>query len=393
MRRLSTTVHGITFENPFVLASAPPTARLESIRKAFSLGWGGAVLKTITPDDLEMREVSPRFGVLRSRNGKEIFGFENMELLSHKSVAYWQEAAAALKKEFPQKIVIASIMAPVEKQAWQDLARQIQQSPVDALELNFSCPHGMPEKGIGMAIGTDAELSGEITSWVKAVAGVPVFAKLSPNVTDIAKIAQAVEAKGADGFTAINTVQSLIGVDLETLRPLPDVDGGSTFGGYSGRAVKPIGLRCAAQIKAKSKLPLMASGGISSWRDAAEYVAVGASVVQVCTAAMLGGYAIVEQMIEGLSDYLEKTGFSSLDDMRGAALSRLTTHESLNRQMPPAPRLDPAKCRHCGICETLCDESGHQAISSPEGDIAVSEEKCERCSLCVHACPFGALTM
>ena len=208
MTTLKTSVLGIDFENPFILASAPPTAKIEGIDKAFTLGWGGAVLKTITPDNLEMIEASQRYATWRS--GNKVCGFENIELLSHLTVQEWLDGIDFLHKKHPTKVIIASIMAPVLKEEWQNLVLRLNDSAISAFELNFSCPHGMPEKGIGMAIGTDAEISAKITKWVKEVAKKPVFVKLSPNVTNIVEIASAVEKAGADGIVAINTMLNIL---------------------------------------------------------------------------------------------------------------------------------------------------------------------------------------
>ncbi len=388
---LKTIVCGIEFENPFILASAPPTADVDSLRKAFKCGWAGAVLKTITPDDVEIKDAQSRFAVLRSKKSNEIIGFENIELLSRKKLSYWMDAAKSLKKEFPTKILIASIMAPVKKDLWQNLVLSLQECPIDAFELNFSCPHGMPEKGMGMAIGTDAKLSKEIASWVKEKSKIPVFVKLTPNVADIAGISSVIAESGIDGFTAINTVQSLIGVDLNTLSPLPNVHGMSTFGGYSGRAIKPIGLRFAAQIKQKNKLPLLATGGVSTWQDAAEYIALGAELTQVCTEVMLNGYGIVKKMIAGLGAYMDEKGFSNLEDFRGVALSKITTHEALSKVRKDPPQVDVAKCKLCRTCETVCYESGYKAINITESKVFIDPNLCDRCSLCIHACPFNAI--
>ena len=255
MATLKTNILGIDFENPFLLSSAPPTALIESIDMAFEMGWGGAVLKTITPDNLEMIEASPRYAVLRDK--KSIIGLQNIELLSHQTVKYWCDGIKFLKQKHPNKVVIASIMAPVNKVEWQNLVKTLNNTPADAFELNFSCPHGMPEKGIGMAIGTDADVSAMITKWVKEVAEKPVFVKLSPNVSNIIEIARAVETAKADGLAAINTVQGFMGLDLKTLRPVLDVNGKTTFGGCSGAMVRPIGLRCVAQIRQASALPIL----------------------------------------------------------------------------------------------------------------------------------------
>lgn len=391
MKTLETQVAGITFENPFLLASAPPTADIGSIRKAFGLGWAGAVLKTISPTGESLRDASPRFAVLRD-DKRKIIGFENIELLSRKPRSYWKQGIAELKREFPRKAVIASIMAPTECDAWQELADYLQAEPIDAFELNFSCPHGMPEKGLGMAIGTDPELAATITGWVKETARVPVFVKLSPNVTDIAAVASAVKRAGADGLSAINTVQCLVGVDLDTLSPLPSVGGRSAFGGYSGRAVKPIGLRCVAQIRAATGLPVLAMGGISSWKDAAEYLAMGGSAVQVCTEVMLNGYGVIRAMLDGLTDYLTATG-RCLADLRDAALGKMTAHGDVAGGPRKTARIDPEHCASCGKCLELCAESGYSAIERTGKDAVVNPELCDGCGLCACACPTGAAAL
>ncbi|MBQ8481431.1 MAG: NAD-dependent dihydropyrimidine dehydrogenase subunit PreA [Alphaproteobacteria bacterium] len=391
MPTLKTSVLGIDFENPFILASAPPTARIDSIDKAFTLGWGGAVLKTITPDNLEMIEASQRYAAWK--NGNRVCGFENIELLSHLTVQQWLDGIEFLRRKHPTKVQIASIMAPVVKDEWQTLVRTLNDAPIDAFELNFSCPHGMPEKGIGMAIGTNAEISAMITSWVKEVAKKPVFVKLSPNVTNIAEIAKAVENTGADGISAINTVQSMMGVDLDTFVPMPNVNGKSTFGGYSGVSVKPIGLRCVAQIRQNSDLPILGIGGISNWHDAAEYMAVGADAVQVCTEVMINGYAVVRAMKQGLLDYLESKGFTSPADLKNKAIANLSAHEKLDKSKQVYPHINDELCVKCLKCVTVCDESEHSALSLQNAHIEVNRGNCVGCSLCSHACPKSAIIM
>jgi len=391
MTTLATTVLGIDFENPFILASAPPTAKIESIDKAFTLGWGGAVFKTITPDNLEMIEASQRYATLKI--GNKVCGLENIELLSHLTVQQWLDGIKYLRQKHPTKVQIASIMAPVVKEEWQKLVKIFNNSEIDAFELNFSCPHGMPEKGIGMAIGTSAEISSMITAWVKEVAKKTVFVKLSPNVTNINEIAKAVENAGADGIAAINTVQSLMGVDLDTFEPLPNVNGKTTFGGYSGISVKPIGLRCVAQIRQASKLPILGIGGIASWHDAAEYMCVGADVVQICTEVMVNGYAIIDAMKKGLLDYLESKGFNSPADLRDKAIANITAHKLLNKARQYYPYIDDTTCIKCQKCVMICDESEHTALSLLNGHIAVNKEACVGCSLCSHICPKSAIKM
>jgi len=388
---LRTSFLGIDFDNPFLLASAPPTALVESIDKSFELGWGGAVLKTITPDDLEMNEVSPRYAVLKSKG--KIIGFQNVELLSHHTVQYWCDGIRFLKEKHPSKVVIASIMAPVEREMWQSLVRRLNDTPADAFELNFSCPHGMPEKGIGMAIGTSEEISSMITKWVKEVAEKPVFVKLTPNVSDITKIAAAVEQAGADGLAAINSVQGFMGINLDTFDPELNVDGHSTYGGCSGEMIRPIGFKCVSQLRKASKLPILGMGGISTWRDAAQYIALGSDAVQVCTEVMLSGYGIIGGLTKGLSDYLVQKGMNSLADLKGIAVSKITTHKALNKQHKVYPSIDSEKCQLCGKCVTICSESEHQALSKSPAGISVDREKCVGCSLCRLVCSKEAISM
>ena len=391
MTTLKTSVLGIDFENPFLLASAPPTAKIESIDKAFTLGWGGAVFKTITPDDLEMIEASPRYATWKI--GNKVCGFENFELLSHLTVQEWLDGIKYLRQKHPTKVQIASIMAPVVKEEWQNLVKTFNTSEIDAFELNFSCPHGMPEKGIGMAIGTSPEISAMITEWVKEVAKKPVFVKLSPNVTNIVEIAKAVEKAGADGFAAINTVQSLMGVDLDTFEPKPNVNGKTTYGGYSGISVKPIGLRCVAQLRQNSELPILGIGGISNWHDAAEYMCVGADVVQVCTEVMVNGYSIINAMKQGLLTYLENKGFNSPMDLKNRAIANIIAHKSLNKEKRVYPHIEDSLCAKCGKCVTICDESEHSALSLVDGHITVDKNACIGCSLCSHVCAKSAIEM
>ena len=389
MATLKTKILGIDFENPFLLASAPPTALIESIDIAFAMGWGGAVLKTITPDDLEMIEATPRYTVLKE--GKHIIGFQNIELLSHKTIKYWCDGIKFLKQKHPTKVLIASIMAPVNKTAWQDIVKTLNNTPADAFELNFSCPHGMPEKGIGMAIGTDSEISATITKWVKEVAQKPVFVKLSPNVSNIAAIAQAVENAKADGLAAINTVQGFMGLDLKTLRPMLDVNGKTTYGGCSGAMVRPIGLRCVAQIRQVSNLPILGMGGISTWEDAAQYIAVGSDAIQVCTEVMLNGYKIIGPMLKGLQNYLEEKGFADINALKNKAIEVLTSHKDLQKTPLAYPQIDHEKCGRCGKCVTICLESEHQALQLNDGNVVVDKERCVGCGLCRFVCPAGAI--
>ena len=392
MATLKTSILGIEFENPFLLASGPPTATIESIEKAFELGWGGAVIKTITPDDLEMFEASPRYATMKS-DGK-IIGFQNIELLSHKSIKYWCDGIRYLKEKFPNKIIIASIMALVEKKEWHNIVRSLEETSIDAYELNFSCPHGMPEYNIGMAIGTSAEISSQITSWVKEVTVKPVFVKLSPNVTNIAHIATAVEEAGADGLVAINTVKGFLGINIDTLEPNLCVDGCTTFGGLSGKIIKPLGLRCVAQIRQTSKLPIMGTGGISNWEDVVQYVAVGSDVVQICTEVMINGLDIINNLKTGLLQYLEKKEMDNINNLKNIVIPKITSHKNLNKKYHLYPNIDDRKCIKCGKCIKICSESECNAlIKNIENNIEVNKEVCAGCSLCSYVCPKNAITM
>ncbi len=391
MATLKTSILGIEFENPFLLASAPPTASIESIDKAFEMGWGGAVLKTITPDGLEMLEASPRYATIKEKG--KVICLQNIELLSHETIQYWVEGIKYLKEKHPSKVIIASIMAPVVRKEWQSLVKTLNNTPIDAFELNFSCPHGMPERNIGMAIGTNTEISILITSWVKSVATKPVFVKLTPNVTDIAWIARAVENAGADGLAAINTVQSFMGIDLDTLDPVLNIDGHSTYGGLSGEAVKPIGFRCVAQLRQNSDLPILGMGGISSWEDAAQYIALGSDAVQICTEVMLNGYGIINGLKTGLLNYLEAKGFKSVSELKNIAVQKITTHEKLNKQSHVYPSIDKEKCIKCGKCVKICSESEYHALSLDKENLSINKDQCVGCSLCSHVCPKEAIKM
>ena len=391
MSTLKTKVLGIEFENPFLLASAPPTASIESIDKAFEMGWGGAVLKTITPDDLEMTEVSPRYATIKAKG--KVICLQNIELLSHKTIQYWVDGIKYLKKKHPTKVIIASIMSPVDRMAWHELVLRLNETPVDAYELNFSCPHGMPEKGIGMAIGTTTEISSLITSWVKDVATKPVFVKLTPNVTDITRIAKAVEQANADGFAAINTVQGFMGINLETLEPVLNVDGQSTYGGLSGEAVKPIGFRCVAQLRQNSNLPILGMGGITNWQDAAQYIALGSDAVQICTEVMINGYEIINGLKSGLLNYMESKGFNNISELKNIAIPKITSHEKLNKKHYVYPLIDKEKCVSCGKCVKICSESEYHALNFEKGCLNLNQEICVGCSLCSHVCPKEAIKM
>ncbi|MCL6478313.1 MAG: NAD-dependent dihydropyrimidine dehydrogenase subunit PreA [Peptococcaceae bacterium] len=390
---LSVEFCGLKFPNFMVLASAPPTGSGPMIRRAFEKGWGGAVTKTIKTDSITIKDVSPRFAALKDGSG-EVFGFENFELVTPKPLAYWTTEIAATKEQYPDRVLIGSIMAELTRDKWQALALAVEKAGADAIELNLSCPHGMPEQGLGHAMGQNPEITAMVVGWVKEAVKIPVIAKLSPNVTDITPIVKAAEKAGADGISAINTVQCLLGLDLNTMLPIPTVGAMSTFGGYSGEAVRPIGLRIAAQVAGCSNLPLMGIGGISKWDHAAEYILLGASAVQVCTAVMLKGYGMVRKVLTGMEKYLAEKGLQSVSELRGRALPFLTSHENLSHTHKVAPSFDGEACQRCGACVVACRDGGHQALSVTEDFVPkVDVDTCDGCALCSLACKTGCITM
>lgn len=390
---LETTVGALKLKNPFLLASGPPTASAEQIRRAFRLGWGGAVTKTIVADSMEIRDVSPRFAAWKGSDAG-LLGFENIELLSRHGLKYWTHEIAAIRREYPDQVLIASIMGSPDPAEWQHLAGIVQDAGANAVELNVSCPHGMPERGVGAAIGQHPDLVREIAQAVRGVTKVPLIVKLTPNVTDILPSAQAAVHGGADILAAINTVQCMMGIDLETLEPFPSVAGNSTYGGYSGPAVKPIGLRIVSQIARELPVPVMGIGGISTWQDAAEYITVGASSVQICTAVMWDGLGIIRGMKEELAGYLTKKKISGISDLRGRALPSISRHEELSRKETLVASVGfTERCTRCGKCVTSCRDGGYLAIAMDGREIRIDRARCDGCSLCSQVCPEGVLVM
>ena len=306
---------GIRCPNPFWLASGPPANCGEQVMRAFDAGWGGAVWKTLGEPIVN---VSSRYSSV-DWNGQRMMGLNNIELITDRPLEVNLREIAEVKKRYPNHAVIASLMVESKREAWHEIVRQAEDAGADGLELNFGCPHGMSERGMGSAVGQVPEYTELITGWVKEVARTPVLVKLTPNISDIRMVARAAKRGGADGLSAINTINSITGIDLDTLTPRPNVGGKSSHGGYCGPAVKPIALHMVQQLAGDeaSRLPVSGIGGISGWRDAAEFILLGAGTVQVCTAAMHYGFRIVEDMIDGLSNWMDAKGFRTLDDFRG----------------------------------------------------------------------------
>jgi dihydroorotate dehydrogenase subfamily 1 len=327
---LSVVVNGMRFDNPFMLASGPPGTNARVIAKSYDLGWGGMVIKTISLDASKVVNTAPRYGKLRSRDKGEVVGFENIELISDRPFDVWIDELRQLKKSYPHKILVASIMEEYRREAWHEIVRRTQETGVDAFELNLSCPHGLPERKMGMAMGEDPSLVEEVTGWVKEVSTIPVWAKMTPNVGHITAPAGAAIKGGADGISAINTILSVIGVDLVTLRPLPTVEGYTTSGGYSGQAVRPIALRQVMEIaQAFPGVPISGMGGIETGADAAQFFLLGAHTVQVCTGAMLRGYEIIDELKADLQKLMVDHKFAHVADFIGKSLPYFTTHADL----------------------------------------------------------------
>ncbi|MEM7576778.1 MAG: NAD-dependent dihydropyrimidine dehydrogenase subunit PreA [Planctomycetota bacterium] len=335
MPTLETTVDGIQFPNPFVIGSGPPGTNKKVICKAFAEGWGGMIAKTVSLDASKVINVAPRYGKLTGVNKKEVFGWENIELISTTPFDQWLDEFKAIKDEYPDHVLIASIMEEYNKDAWCEIVERCEAAGVDGLELNFSCPHGLPERKMGAAMGQDPDILGEVTGWVMDVAKTPVWAKMTPNVTHIEDPTRSALSAGAHGITAINTIRSVIGVDLKTLRPMPTVEGYSTPGGYSSVAVRPIALRMVMEIanlihdEYDGQRTISGMGGIETGEDAAEFILLGADTVQVCTGVMKMGYKMVKPMIDGLLSFMDAHGFETLDDFKGHALPYFTTHADL----------------------------------------------------------------
>ena len=388
MPNLSANLAGIKSPNPFWLASAPPTNSGYQVMKAFDEGWGGAVWKTL---GIPVINTSSRYGAIHYK-GNRMIGFNNIELITDRPLADNLREIEEVKKYFPNHAVVASLM--VESRAeWHQIVKDVENAGADGVELNFGCPHGMCERGMGSAVGQEPSVLETITSWVKEVATVPVIVKLTPNITDITEPAVAAAKGGGDAISLINTIQSLMGVDLDTFIPYPVVDNKSTNGGYCGPAVKPIALNMVKNCAQHPgvNIPISGIGGIENWRDAVEHMLLGATTVQVCTAVMHYGFGIIREMIPGLENFMREKGFETLNDFVGKALPQTSTWENLNLKYKVIAEIDESKCIGCQLCYTACQDGAHQAIGlSGEGENRVPhiiEENCVGCNLCSLVCP------
>ena len=391
MADLTTTFLGITSPNPFWLASAPPTDKEYNVRRAFEAGWGGVVWKTLGSEGPPVVNVNgPRYGVIHGAD-RRVLGINNIELITDRPLQVNLDEIARVKKDWPDRAIIASIMVPCEEDAWKAILPRVEETGADGIELNFGCPHGMAERGMGSAVGQVPEYIEMVTRWCKQYCSIPVIVKLTPNITNILYPAEAARRGGADAVSLINTINSITSVDLDAMAPEPMIDGKGTHGGYCGPAVKPIAMNMVAEIArnaATRGLPISGIGGISTWRDAAEFMALGAGNVQVCTAAMTYGFKIVQEMISGLSQWMDEKGYAATSDFIGRAVPNVTDWQYLNLNYVTKARIDQDLCISCGRCYAACEDTSHQAIAIRPGRVfEVMDDECVACNLCIDVCP------
>jgi len=394
MPDLTSNTGGIISPNPFWLASAPPANSGLQVQRAFEAGWGGAVWKTLGQP---IQNVSSRFGAIPWL-GNQGVGFNNIELITDRPLEANFREIAETKKLFPKHAIIASLMVETREE-WKEIIARSEDAGADGIELNFGCPHGMCERGMGSAVGQEPKVNERITGWAKEFAKIPVLVKLTPNVSDIIPHGLAAKRGGADGVSLINTIKSIIGVDIDTFVPKPVVGGKSSNGGYCGAAVRPIALHMCAALARDERfgIPISGIGGITNWRDAVEFLLLGSSSVQVCTEVMLRGYRIVDDMIEGLSDWMTDKGFAKLDDFVGKSVPMYSEWGDLDLNFETVAKIDADACIGCNRCMVACHDGAHQCIHpNPSGSKVpvVDESECVGCNLCQIVCPVqGCITM
>lgn len=392
MADLSIDFAGIKSPNPFWLASAPPTDKAVNVLRAFEAGWGGVVWKTLGEDPPVVNVHGPRYSTLLSPDRK-VLGFNNIELISDRPLATNLREIREVKRAFPDRAMVVSLMVPCEESSWKAILPQVEDTGADGIELNFGCPHGMSERGMGAAVGQVPEYIQMVTEWCKHYSKLPVIVKLTPNITDVRYPARAAKAGGADAVSLINTINSIMGVDPRTLTMVPSTAGKGSHGGYCGPAVRPIALNMVAEIARDAEtagIPISGIGGIGNWRDALDFLALGAGSVQVCTAAMVYGFKIVQDMASGLSNYMDDMGIASVAEITGRAVPTVSDWRFLNLNHITKAVIDTDKCIECGRCHVVCEDTSHQAISATKDGkrhFEVKEEECVGCNLCVAVCP------
>jgi dihydropyrimidine dehydrogenase (NAD+) subunit PreA len=394
MADLSINLAGIKAPNPFWLASAPPTNTGYQVQRAFEAGWGGAVWKTLGDPIIN---TSSRFAAVHF-NGQRVAGFNNIELITDRPLEVNLKEIYETKKRFPNHAVVISLMVEPNREKWHEIVKKVEAVGVDGLELNFGCPHGMAERGMGAASGQQPDLVEAQTMWAKEAATTPVIVKLTPNITDITATARAAVRGGADAISLINTINSLAGVDIDTWNTVPHVGGKGAHGGYCGPAVKPIALNMVSEC-ARDPLvgvPISGIGGISNWKDTVEFMLMGSSAVQICTAAMHHGFRIVEEMISGLNDYLDEKGIASVSELVGRSVERYSNWGDLDLNYKVVARIDTETCINCNKCHIACEDTSHQCIeqkidANGKAYLEVREEDCVGCNLCSIVCPVDGV--
>jgi dihydropyrimidine dehydrogenase (NAD+) subunit PreA len=384
---------GINSPNPFWLASAPPTDKEYNVVRAFKAGWGGVVWKTLGEEGPPVVNVNgPRYGAIHGPD-RRLMGFNNIELITDRPLEINLQEIKKVKREWPDRAMIVSLMVPCEEDAWKKILARVEETDADGIELNFGCPHGMSERGMGAAVGQVPEYIEMVARWCKQYSRMPLIVKLTPNITDIRKPAAAAFRGGADAVSLINTINSITHVDLDSFSPMPSIDGKGSHGGYCGPAVKPIALSMVSEIardaECKGK-PISAIGGITTWRDAAEFISMSAGNVQVCTAAMTYGFKIVEEMVSGLSGWMDEKGYKTIEDFRGLAVPNVTDWQYLNLNYIAKAMIDQDACIKCGRCYAACEDTSHQAIMKEKDGkrhFEVMDDECVACNLCVEVCP------
>jgi dihydropyrimidine dehydrogenase (NAD+) subunit PreA len=386
---LSVQFCGKKFKNPFILAASPSTDNKEMIARGFDIGWAGAVLKTTS---LVCEEVSIAYPIMASlQSGHNMIGLHNIDLISERHIDQIAHDVVWLKNRFPEQAVIISIVGNT-RQDWEELVRISEQAGADLIEVSISCPQGAMLEGEdaqGWMISQDSTLTEKVTRWAcEAARKVPILVKISSNVTDIKGIASAVEKGGGNGITAIDSPEGIVGVDLDNFSPLPSVQGFSSRGGFTGRSIKPIALRCIADIAQSVSIPISGVGGIYDWQDAVQFMLLGATTLQVCTSVMHRGFRIIDDLCDGMTRWLGQRKYSSPMEIIGLSLQRLLEHDGLPHGIQVLSHINQESCIHCGLCYVACRDGGHQAIKFyPDRLAQVVEKKCVGCGLCAQVCP------